>query len=293
MNGLQAVSICPGVKDMEEDKRKIIVKEIERWRRNKMLPEHYCDFLLNLYLDERTDSSGPAASTSLLRSASITGSRWKLWLLFIVSISLISFTVLHFNSFPVVLQIGLSLFFVVACFGTGVYMRRRQTAVSYLAVGAGTIFMLFIGLYLLKDNGLDTALWLLGYLLACSLAWIVIGLLMDIPLLQFCGWAGLTLLYAWALDHRSGDAHWAVLEACWLPLSILFGWLAWAMHHWRKSSAIVLFLVSSLLWFMPEIQALYRDATLVGLTQGLLFGKMALGGLIVFVLRKKWIAWVA
>lgn len=36
---------------MEDQRKKIIVKEIEHWRKNHLLPEHYCIFLLNLYTE--------------------------------------------------------------------------------------------------------------------------------------------------------------------------------------------------------------------------------------------------
>src|SRR5690625_5052860 len=34
---------------MENDRHRIIVEEIKSWRENQLLPEKYCDFLLNLY----------------------------------------------------------------------------------------------------------------------------------------------------------------------------------------------------------------------------------------------------
>ena len=34
-----------------------IVKEIEHWQRSKLLPEQYCDFLLNLYAGRRAKPS--------------------------------------------------------------------------------------------------------------------------------------------------------------------------------------------------------------------------------------------
>ncbi|MGD8189045.1 hypothetical protein ACQCN2_03485 [Brevibacillus ginsengisoli] len=36
---------------MSDQKKKIIIAEIENWRKNHLLPEHYCIFLLNLYTE--------------------------------------------------------------------------------------------------------------------------------------------------------------------------------------------------------------------------------------------------
>ncbi|WP_444685112.1 hypothetical protein [Alkalicoccus luteus] len=32
--------------------KEVIVREIRKWQKNRMLPEHYCQFLLKLYADE-------------------------------------------------------------------------------------------------------------------------------------------------------------------------------------------------------------------------------------------------
>ena len=34
---------------MNESRKQIIINEIIYWKKNRMLPEHYCDFLLALY----------------------------------------------------------------------------------------------------------------------------------------------------------------------------------------------------------------------------------------------------
>ena len=34
---------------MDENRKQIIINEIIYWKKNRMLPEHYCDFLLALY----------------------------------------------------------------------------------------------------------------------------------------------------------------------------------------------------------------------------------------------------
>ena len=34
---------------MNETRKKIIIQEIKYWKKSKLLPEKYCDFLLTLY----------------------------------------------------------------------------------------------------------------------------------------------------------------------------------------------------------------------------------------------------
>ena len=34
---------------MNQQRKRIIISEIKYWKQNKLLPDHYCDFLITLY----------------------------------------------------------------------------------------------------------------------------------------------------------------------------------------------------------------------------------------------------
>ena len=34
---------------MNQQRKRMIISEIKYWKQNKLLPEHYCDFLITLY----------------------------------------------------------------------------------------------------------------------------------------------------------------------------------------------------------------------------------------------------
>ncbi|MEH7391845.1 hypothetical protein V7164_16455, partial [Bacillus sp. JJ1474] len=69
---------------MNETRKKIIVNEIINWRKNRMLPEHYCDFLLALYTEgnEPENKKEPAAIKKI---------HWKNHYLFLMLIPLALF----------------------------------------------------------------------------------------------------------------------------------------------------------------------------------------------------------
>ncbi|UFJ43139.1 hypothetical protein LOK74_11995 [Brevibacillus humidisoli] len=54
---------------MDAQRRKTIVDEINHWRKNQLLPEHYCIFLLNLYTEGELPPR-PEITVSAKRSAS-------------------------------------------------------------------------------------------------------------------------------------------------------------------------------------------------------------------------------
>lgn len=273
---------------MDQEKRKIIVKEIEHWRSSRLLPEQYCDFLLNLYTEQKPANR----SFSSFAATAVKQGNWIYWLFAFAIISLFYIVVLHFNAFHPGLQILTSTIFVALCYGAGAIARRKSQVFALLAIGAGSIFMLFIGIYLLRLHAIDGNHWIVLHVALCSIVWIVAGYLLRFGMLHFCGWCGLVLLYAGFLSQTLPNASGLELQLYWLPASVAFLWLSWLLRGRNKTVGAVFFLVGALLWFMPEVgQMIFYDAT-VALLQWALFAKMGLAAVALFILRKKWIEWV-
>ncbi len=56
-----------GVGEMNDHRKKIIISEIKYWKKNKLLPAHYCDFLITLYArGNEMDEEDGKVSTSIL-----------------------------------------------------------------------------------------------------------------------------------------------------------------------------------------------------------------------------------
>lgn len=273
---------------MELEKRKIIAQEIEHWRRSKLLPEHYCDFLLNLY------DLNPAERDSRVWGVSknsIKNSSWKNWLFGFGFAALAAYIVLHFNSFPFPLQMFTALGIVVGCYAAGLWYMRKSPVVGYMLTGAGSIALLGAGFALLRAYGMDEAPLMIAYVAFCSLVWIAIGIFARMGLFHYCGWIGLLLVYAWLLNERA-ELDWVGAQLGWLPICVLFAWLGWLLHRASKSTGAVLLLVSFTVWWMPEAYSLYAGNANESLLQLLLLGKLIVAGSLLFGLRKKWIEWV-
>lgn len=274
---------------MDTEKRKIIVKEIEQWRRSRLLPEHYCDFLKNLYDDE----GEKPRSVMGVSAASISDSNWKPWLVVLAIISAISYSVLNFNSFGISLQIGISALFVVLCYVFAFLQRNKNPIVTPLLCGVASGFMLFIGIYLLHNHGVDSPFAYVSYVAFCSIVWLLTGILGRLGMFHFCGWAGLLFTYGWLLANRFEEPGWGILEISWLPICLIFIWIAWLVHHKNKQTAGILFIVGCLACFAPEGFGLLVNTSVANeLIQLSFLCKMIAAGVILFLLRKKWIEWV-
>ncbi|NEW05219.1 hypothetical protein GK047_04185 [Paenibacillus sp. SYP-B3998] len=275
---------------MDAEKRKIIVKEIEHWRRSRLLPEHYCDFLMNLYLDEGIEKQQSLMGVS---ASALANSNWKIWMVVIAVIAAAALSVLNFNSFGMPMQIGISTLFVVICYVFGYRQKSKSPLASYLLYGLASISLLFIGLYLLDMYEISSASAFVGYVAFCSVVWLINGLAGRMGIFQFCGWIGLIGTYGWLLLRKLDNPGWFALEISWIPVSIVLIWIAWLVHHTNKQAAGVLLLVGGLVWFAPEALTFLVDVDISSRVIQLSFtGKLVSAGIALFLLRKKWVEWV-
>lgn len=276
---------------MNQDRRQIIVKEIDHWRRSKLLPDQYCDFLLNLYADQDAIHTNKEQHHTVGKAiAAVQRATGLQWLLTFGTFTLISFVVLYFNEFHPLLQMAVIVSAVAVFLRIGQRLRARNEAAGLAVTSTGMLLLLGGGLYMLNVHNIDQGVWKTGLLAFCSLFWVVYGIAARIPVLHLCGWLAAILVYAWLLSQFMVDSKWYEIQLYWLPLACLFGWSSWFVHRWSKPVSAVLFLTCALVWFMPELYAMFVDEVIWLQLQLLI--KIALGGGLLFSMRKKWMVWV-
>lgn len=277
-----------------DEKRRTLILEIERWRKSKLLPEHYCDFLLNLYLEDASER--PQSSTGFLgvSPSAIKNSNWKIWILIFVIIAFLSYSALNFTAFELPMQMGLSMFLLFCCYTVGSLQRSEEPLRAQILFGVASLFLLFIGVFLLKLHGYQAPVVVVGYVAVCSLIWLLTGLLSRFILYQLCGWVALVFCYGWLLHHELDLASWVTLELSWVPLSIVFGWMGWMIHEKSKQMGTVFLMLGCIVWFMPELYAmLYSELYGEDTVQIVCLSKMLFEASLLFGFRKKWTEWVA
>ncbi|MCS7463453.1 hypothetical protein N0M98_25435 [Paenibacillus doosanensis] len=275
-----------------DDRRKIIIREIEQWRKSKLLPEHYCDFLLNLYLEE--GSGKPSGGFLGISTDTIRNSNWKIWVLFVGILAAISLAALNFTAFDLPMQIAVSLLFLFLCYAIGSLQRSKEPVRAQILFGMASLFLLFIGVFMLKLHQIHAPVIVVSYVVLCSLVWLLTGLMARFMLFQLSGWVVLVFCYGWLLHYQLDSLNWATLELSWVPLSILFGWLGWMLHERSKQIGTVFLMLSCIVWFMPELYGmLYAELYGEQIVQLALVGKIFFEAGILFGFRKKWIEWVA
>ncbi|WP_058301870.1 hypothetical protein [Gorillibacterium timonense] len=272
---------------MESEKHRVIVQEIEQWRRNRLLPEQYCDFLQNLYRDPDEDTKQVFG----IPAGKIVNARPRTWLLMIVFIGIICYIGFYFISFPRPMQIAVSALFVLGLYLVGTRQRNRRPHLSFVALWAGALAAPAAALYQLQESDASRGAYAILLLLVAAF-WITTGIASRFAAFHFSGWGAIVLLYGWLLHHVSPDAGILRLQLGWLPVGALLGWVGTLLLTKTRLNGKVLLVSGAALWLAPEIYGLIATELSPVLLQTILTGKLAAAGIALYATRQKWIEWI-
>jgi hypothetical protein len=147
---------------MDENRKQIIIKEIGYWKNNKLLPEHYCDFLIALY----TEGTG----LQEINNSSKFRKKNLLWLLII---PVIVFT-LYFTELSLILQM---VFFIILIL-LGIYLISYFTRNGFLfqiPLILSALLLLFVSVEMTLTYFPDRLSILYSILILNCLLWLVSG----------------------------------------------------------------------------------------------------------------------
>ncbi|MFS0780884.1 hypothetical protein [Bacillus sp. 1P06AnD] len=170
---------------MNETRKKIILNEIQYWKKTKMLPETYCDFLMTLYLEGGAETSPP-------RSRSVFSPINYLTAGLLISVLIVN----YFTEFPGVMQMAIYLLCISLIIWILYYGRNKKDVkiISLLALAftavIGTVNLwkgMLPGHYLVLYCGLlaNCAMWMFVGLKLKMIYFTVAGGLGSIVILYF------------------------------------------------------------------------------------------------------------
>ncbi|MGW8442577.1 hypothetical protein ACWGXJ_16615 [Paenibacillus sp. S33] len=275
----------------QEKKRAILLHEIEHWRRSRLLPEQYCDFLSNLYReDEDPSQSQNRNNTGLLTY--LRHGHGIAWLLGFVIISCICLIGFYFTAFPLAMQIFSASAVTTICYGVAAFWRSSEKSMSAMLSTLGSAIMLGSGVWITQLHQGEAKVWFLFLVGLCGVVWCLVGLTLRISLLHYCGLAGLLLVYAVLIGRYWPTATLMMLEAFWILHAVLLIWLSWWVHRRFPRLALVYFAIGMTLAFMAEADMIILRHQAAGDVVFYSILKLAFVVGILFWTRKKWITWV-
>lgn len=228
---------------MRPEQKQVIVTEIKQWRRNRLLPDQYCDFLLNLYLDDESDDDTHQARHSLTKNYKI--------LIYIGLFGLISFGVLYFNSFYLPMQIALSGVFIGVLLWMGWRRRKVQRLVSLMLLGLASVSLLLCSFDMMRLHHVEHNIEYQVLFVLCSMAWMVIGITSDQPVLDFCGLICLLFMISLVLVSKLPYHAYGYWQCAWLAAAtVLFVFV-----YFKRGSEIrslLYFVACGVSLFVPE-----------------------------------------
>src|SRR6478672_1729724 len=147
---------------MDENRKQIIIKEIGYWKKNKLLPEQYCDFLLALYTE----------GTGLNEKSNKSKNRKKVFL-WLLTIPIIVFIV-YFTELSLILQIVFAIVFILI----GIYLTfylRRSGLLFHIPLIISALLLLFVSVELTLTNFPKSTIILYSILMVNCFMWLVGG----------------------------------------------------------------------------------------------------------------------
>ncbi|ARD46775.1 hypothetical protein [Sporosarcina sp. P33] len=185
---------------MSKDKKQIIISEIRYWKTNKLLPEHYCDFLITLYAQgEDPDAVAEKESSTLqierrkLRARQIMV--LLVSLLLAAAASAAMFTMTEYPTVTFIAAAVLSLVFLSLVSGK-TFIKKGFAPFIYISMA---LLLLMMSLKLWTEFFNEDTTLLIGLLvLNCGL-WLFTGRLLKLLYFTISGSLGLLTIVAFLL----------------------------------------------------------------------------------------------
>ncbi|MDQ0299735.1 hypothetical protein J2S78_002155 [Salibacterium salarium] len=176
---------------MDEERKEVIINEIKYWKTNKMLPEHYCDFLLMLYTEGEEAEKVESAATIETPSRDKKGVLLGMMLFAFISLGL-TCIIIYFTSFSLLVQTLSHIFLSILVLTMAFYIKRKDLILFHILICVGAL-ILFLGsttsVMNFKENNLLLSLTIL---LNCAV-WLMAGFYWRLPYLKWGGAAGILL----------------------------------------------------------------------------------------------------
>ena len=166
---------------MNESRKQVIINEIIYWKKNRVLPEHYCDFLLALY----TKGEGLQNQTEKPRIRK----RLLLLLLFIP----IGIFLLYFTELSLTLQIVFGFILIIIGILLTFYCTKRRMLFQIPLIMTA-FFLLFVSVQITLIHTSDESFMLYIVLAINCFIWLFTGLKLKQIYFSISGTVGLILL---------------------------------------------------------------------------------------------------
>lgn len=175
---------------MNAQRKKIIMTEINYWKSNKLLPEHYCDFLITLYAQGEENSEVDISEAILVKEKKSLNMTILFFLLLTIGIGLTMFFV---SAYPTV-TLSIAALFTVVLLGKTIFSKATTSGLNTFLYILSAFMLLLISLKIWSLFFAEHSLLLVVLLILNCLLWLFAGRLLKLIYFTLSGAGGLLLI---------------------------------------------------------------------------------------------------
>ena len=174
---------------MSLQRKQIIVNEITFWKQNKLLPEHYCDFLIALYAQgESTEIEEKESSSKAILAKDRKNKIILYTILGVVTAILIALLIFvtSFVFLPIIVS-GIAIF---AFLYIAIKLAKNKSIMSPLIMVCSALLLLAISFKVWEAYFINYPLVLICLIIGNCLIWLFSGLLLKLAYFSISGIIG-------------------------------------------------------------------------------------------------------
>ncbi|MBD7906846.1 hypothetical protein [Sporosarcina gallistercoris] len=182
---------------MNSQRKRIIMSEIHYWKKNRLLPEHYCDFLITLYAQGDADAAADEKiEKAVLEKERSSVTKKMILLVFLATgLSALMFIV---GNYPVIM-ISIASIFVIGLLVKVMFSQPFRSALIPFTYIIAAFMLLGISLKVLFVFFENETMVLVGILMLNSILWLFAGRLLKLLYFTISGAAGLLMIIGFLL----------------------------------------------------------------------------------------------
>lgn len=167
------------------------MSEIIYWKQNKLLPEHYCDFLISLYAQGEEESMESVVPQSVIALEKNKLQRTLIVLSILAIIASISMFIVSINPL-ITLGFSTILLLFYLFYAIRNTMKKRQIAPFLYILSAFMLLLLSMKLWSTYFN--ENSIFLIVFLTLNCFSWLIAGKYLKLTYFMISGIAGLLVI---------------------------------------------------------------------------------------------------
>jgi hypothetical protein len=180
---------------MNPQRKRIIISEVKYWKENKLLPEHYCDFLITLYAQGKEEQELKASEAILLKEKKKINRTIIMLTVLALVVSGAMFVFIQYPSVTLSLTAVVSILFLLVTLQKST-VRSRLAPLLYI-LASFMLLLMSLKLWVVFFEG--HIMLLIGLLLLNCVLWLFAGRMLKLLYFTISGAAGLLLIIVFLL----------------------------------------------------------------------------------------------